>query len=58
MLPLQDVLERYKQLASWTGGTLVTPNSVWLPGLFNPKAFLTAIMQVRTWGKRGGGERS
>lgn len=25
---------------------LVTPFSLWLPGLFNPMAFVTAIMQV------------
>lgn len=38
-----DVLKRYEQLAAWTAGNLVTPNSVWLSGLFNPKAFLTAV---------------
>eukprot|EP00878_Enallax_costatus_P020623 GHUV01021808.1.p1 GENE.GHUV01021808.1~~GHUV01021808.1.p1 ORF type:complete len:1441 (+),score=543.76 GHUV01021808.1:4290-8612(+) len=42
----QDVLKRYEQLAAWTAGNLVTPNSVWLSGLFNPKAFLTAVMQT------------
>lgn len=39
----QDVLRRYEQLAAWTSGHLATPNSVWLSGLFNPKAFLTAV---------------
>jgi dynein heavy chain len=38
-----DVLKRYEQLAAWTTGNLVTPASVWLSGLFNPKAFLTAV---------------
>jgi hypothetical protein len=38
-----DVLRRYEQLAAWTTGSLATPNSVWLSGLFNPKAFLTAV---------------
>uniref|UniRef100_A0A061RCW1 Flagellar alpha dynein n=1 Tax=Tetraselmis sp. GSL018 TaxID=582737 RepID=A0A061RCW1_9CHLO len=42
----QDVIKRYDQLAHWTAGDIVMPNSVWLPGLFNPKAFLTAVMQV------------
>lgn len=40
-----DLLRRVEQLARW-GGTLATPVSLWLPGLFNPMAFLTAIMQV------------
>lgn len=42
----QDVLRRHEQLAAWTGGSIETPNSVWLSGLFNPKAFLTAVMQT------------
>ena len=25
---------------------MVTPFSVWLPGLFNPTSYLTAVMQV------------
>ena len=40
-----DLLKRVEQLRRWSS-TLVTPVSVWLPGLFNPMAFLTAIMQV------------
>lgn len=40
------MVKRYEQLAAWTAGDIVTPMSVWLPGLFNPKAFLTAIMQT------------
>jgi hypothetical protein len=41
-----DVLKRYEQLAAWTAGKLVTPASVWLSGLFNPKAFLTAVSSI------------
>jgi dynein heavy chain len=41
-----DVLKRYEQLAAWTAGSLITPASVWLSGLFNPKAFLTAVWTV------------
>jgi dynein heavy chain len=41
----QDLLQRYTQLETWSS-SLVTPLSLWLPGLFNPMAFLTAIMQV------------
>lgn len=41
-----DVLKRYVQLEAWTAGQVVTPNCVWVPGLFNPKAFVTAVMQT------------
>ncbi|MEW5298846.1 MAG: hypothetical protein WDW36_001923 [Sanguina aurantia] len=41
-----DVLKRVEQLAAWTAGEVVTPMSVWLPGMFNPKACLTAVMQT------------
>ncbi len=41
-----DVVKRHEQLAAWTAGDIVTPVSVWLPGMFNPKAFLTAVMQT------------
>lgn len=41
----EDVRRRVEQLKAWTAGTVVTPHSVWLPGLFNPKAFITAVMQ-------------
>ena len=42
-----DVLKRYDQLKAWTQGKeIVTPVSMWLPGLFNPKAFVTAVMQT------------
>ena len=42
----KDVLDRYEQLRVWTAGTLPRPKSVWLPGLFNPKAFITAVQQT------------
>jgi len=42
---LVNVLDRYKQLEGWTGD-LTTPKVTWLSGLFNPQAFLTAVMQV------------
>jgi len=40
-----DMLRRIDQLNSWTAD-LVTPICLWLPGLFNPTAYLTAVMQV------------
>jgi len=40
-----DMLKRIDQLNSWTDD-LVTPVCLWLPGLFNPTAYLTAVMQV------------
>ena len=42
----QDVRRRHEQLANWTAGAITTPLSVWLPGMFNPKAFVTAVMQT------------
>lgn len=41
-----DMLRRIVQLSSWSED-LVTPQCVWLPGLFNPTAYLTAVMQVQ-----------
>jgi hypothetical protein len=41
-----DVLARHKQLLAWTSGDITPPHSIWLPGLFNPKACLTAVMQA------------
>jgi dynein heavy chain len=41
-----DVLRRHAQLAAWTAGEVAPPHSIWLPGLFNPKACLTAVMQA------------
>lgn len=40
-----NMLQRVEQLAQWTDDFIV-PDALWLPGLFNPMAFLTAIMQV------------
>ncbi len=40
-----DMLLRVAQLVSWSAD-LITPISVWLPGLFNPTSYLTAVMQV------------
>jgi dynein heavy chain len=40
-----DMVERIKQLQTWTL-ELKTPRSLWLPGLFNPTSYLTAVMQV------------
>lgn len=40
-----DMLLRRNQLAEWSK-SLVLPFSIWLPGLVNPTALLTAIKQV------------
>lgn len=40
-----DMMLRIKQLETWSTD-LITPFSVWLPGLFNPTSYLTAVMQV------------
>merc|ERR1712178_314256 len=45
MSEFADMLLRYQQLATWSTD-LVTPFSLWLPGLFNPTSYLTAVMQV------------
>eukprot|EP00899_Mesostigma_viride_P003607 jgi/Mesvir1/13247/Mv18980-RA.1 len=48
--PLQDwyadLLRRITQLSNWTAGTVDLPVSLWLSGLFNAKAFLTAVQQT------------
>ena len=41
----KDLLDRHKQLVDWSA-ELTLPNSVWLPGLFNPSSFLTAVAQT------------
>ena len=41
---LDHLRQRAAQLSEWTTD-LTTPHSVWLPGLFNPQSFLTAVMQ-------------
>ena len=40
-----DLIQRNSELRKWSE-TLVLPSALWLPGLFNPTAFLTAIKQV------------
>jgi dynein heavy chain, axonemal len=40
-----DMLLRIDQLHVWSDD-MITPFSVWLPGLFNPMSYLTAVMQV------------
>lgn len=40
-----DMMQRIQQLTNWSKD-LITPFSVWLPGLFNPTSYLTAVMQV------------
>ena len=42
----RDVQERHSQLDKWTARNLDHPKTVWLPGLFNAKAFITAVQQV------------
>jgi dynein heavy chain len=42
---LLDMLQRQRQLEAWTAD-LATPKVTWIAGLFNPQAFLTAVMQV------------
>lgn len=39
-----DLLQRIKELEQWTTDFNL-PNVVWLPGLFNPQSFVTAVMQ-------------
>ncbi|KAJ3364693.1 hypothetical protein GGF32_001332 [Allomyces javanicus] len=40
-----DLLQRIKELEAWVA-EFQLPAVVWLPGLFNPQSFLTAIMQT------------
>ena len=42
---LTDLLARHAQLAEWANDN-ATPKVTWISGLFNPQAFLTAVMQV------------
>ena len=42
---LADMLQRQRQLAEWTAA-MTTPKVTWISGLFNPQAFLTAVLQV------------
>merc|ERR1712139_473113 len=41
----EDLLLRVEQLVAWSA-TLITPNSVWITALFNPMAYVTAILQT------------
>jgi len=41
----EDLMRRNTELRRWSE-TLTLPMSLWLPGLFNPTAFLTAVKQV------------
>lgn len=43
---LLDLQNRINQLNDWSNNPLDTPVVTWLPGLFNPQSFLTAIMQI------------
>lgn len=45
MAEFQDMLNRITQLQEWSA-EMITPFAVWLPGLFNPTSYLTAVMQV------------
>lgn len=40
-----DLLQRIRELEQWVS-EFALPAVVWLPGLFNPQSFLTAIMQT------------
>ncbi|KAI8900476.1 dynein heavy chain and region D6 of dynein motor-domain-containing protein [Globomyces pollinis-pini] len=40
-----DLLQRIKELEGWVA-EFALPAVVWMPGLFNPQSFLTAIMQT------------
>merc|ERR1712094_119210 len=44
---VNDMIARNAQLASWTEASdLRAPWSVWISGLFNPMAYITAILQT------------
>ena len=45
MSQFDDMLLRVDQLVKWTEN-FETPKSIWLPGLFNPSSYLTAMQQV------------
>ena len=47
LLPwFDDLLARVQQLTDWAKSLPLRPLSLWLPGLFNPMAYLTALKQV------------
>merc|ERR1711907_588472 len=41
-----DLILRIEQLQRYGEDTICVPPSLWISGLFNPMAFLTAVMQV------------
>merc|ERR1712216_1107231 len=45
-----DMIKRSEQLYRWTDGngcpSKTTPKSVWISGMFNPMAYITAILQT------------
>ena len=43
---IADLVNRISQLNDWVASPTDTPVVTWLPGLFNPPSFLTAIMQI------------
>lgn len=43
---ISNLVQRHTQLSEWADDPLSLPSSVWLPGLFNPVAFLAAVLQV------------
>ncbi|KAL3657725.1 hypothetical protein V7S43_017298 [Phytophthora oleae] len=43
---LANLQQRIAQLQEWVGSAPDLPLVLWLPGLFNPQAFLTAVLQT------------
>ncbi|KAG7392404.1 hypothetical protein PHYPSEUDO_000812 [Phytophthora pseudosyringae] len=43
---LANLQQRIAQLQEWVGSAPELPLVLWLPGLFNPQAFLTAVLQT------------
>ncbi|POM80274.1 Dynein heavy chain [Phytophthora palmivora] len=43
---LANLQQRITQLQEWVGSAPELPLVLWLPGLYNPQAFLTAILQA------------
>ncbi|KAE9226456.1 Dynein beta chain, flagellar outer arm [Phytophthora fragariae] len=43
---LANLQQRIAQLQEWIGSAPDLPLVLWLPGLFNPQAFLTAVLQT------------
>lgn len=48
---LDNLKKRHQQLAGWVQNPSEVPMATWISGLFNPQAFLTAILQVRRIGQ-------